>query len=353
MMIADTNTINREACEWIAKLHDGDPSPQELSALEAWMKQSPEHSAELRRMAKRWDELNVLTELAVSVEVSSANRISKRLFFWSFFGRRGAIGAVATVAVLMAITTFWSPLNFLDKDAPPSSVYATAIGEQRLVTLADDSTVLLNTNSQLRVDYNGEFRNLYLIQGEAFFDVASNRSRPFRVFAGSGMISAVGTAFSVYLKEKTVEVTVTEGSVEIRGAQYTGGGGELSTTSIKNRPVVNAGQVAIYDQHVKSIESIASVDQVEVSRKLAWQDGLLRFSGDPLGEVVQEVSRYTSLSIVILDPELRDLRIGGSFEVGETEKMFEALQSGFAVRVERIDESLVHLSLLAHTPSKP
>ena len=74
--------------------------------------------------------------------------------------------------------------------------------------------------------------------------------------------------------------------------------------------------------------------------------GLLKFSGDPLEKVIQEVSRYTSLSIVILDPELRDLRVGGFFEVGETQKMLEALETGFGVQTERIDENLIHLSIV-------
>jgi len=350
MRTTETNTINREACAWIAKLHDGDPSPQELAALQEWMKQSPAHNAELRRMAKRWDELNILTELAVPMEALGGQETSAPWFSLGRFGRRGALGALVGASALVVIAIFWAPINFIGDGAPPVSVYTTAVGEQRLVTLADNSTVLLNTNSQLRVDYNGEFRNLYLIQGEAYFDVASNPNRPFQVFAGNGMFRAIGTSFSVYLKAQTVEITVTEGSVEIIDVQDAAGSGALSMVSIKDRPIVKAGEVAIYDQYIESVESIAPINPMEVSRKLAWQDGLLRFSGDPLGDVVAEVSRYTSLAIVILDPDLRDLRIGGSFAVGETDKMFEALQSGFGVRVDRIDESLVHLSLRTQAP---
>lgn len=343
-----STTINREACDWVAKLHDGDPTREDLEALQAWADQSPAHIAELRRMAKRWEELNVLTELAVPVELPGTRTIARSWWPVSPFARMGAIGALA--AAMVAIAVLWTQFEFGGGERPAVSVYATAIGEQRLVTLADNSTVLLNTNSRIRVDYTDEFRSVYLIHGEAHFNVTSHPERPFQVLAGNGMFRAVGTAFSVYLKEQTVELTVTEGSVEIRNAQEAAGSAEVMTADVEVRPIVEAGQVAVYDQYIESIESIAPIDEVEVSRKLAWQDGQLRFYGDPLGEVVNEVSRYTSLSIVILDPELRDLRIGGNFAVGETEKMFEALETGFNVRVERVNESLVHLSVVSKTP---
>ena len=85
------------------------------------------------------------------------------------------------------------------------------------------------------------------------------------------------------------------------------------------------------------------LDRDELDRKLSWRSGLIKFSGDPLEEVVSEISRYTSLTIVILDPELRDLRVGGLFKVGETHKMFEALEVGFGVHAERINDELIHL----------
>jgi|TARA_Y100000294_G_scaffold177844_1_gene205175 transmembrane sensor len=352
MMYSRTSKINQEACAWIAKLHGAEPSPQELEALRDWMQQSPENKAELRRMAKRWDELNVLTELAVPVEIPGVRKTRKGSFFLGSFGRRVWVGAFAAAAVFMFITVLWPQLSF-NRDAPSSLAYSTAIGEQRLVTLPDNSTVLLNTNSQVRVDYTRKFRNLHLVQGEAHFDVSSNPDRPFQVYAGKGMVRAVGTAFSIYLKEKIVEVTVVEGVVEINVVQDTFDINKPSKDTGENLTIINAGQSAIFDQNIGSIALIETSDQSEISRKLSWHEGLLRFSGDPLEEVVNEVSRYTSLSIVILDPELRGLRIGGFFKVGETDKMFEALEAGFDVRVERIDENLVHLSAITPATSNP
>lgn len=343
--------INREACAWIARLHDGEPSPERLAELREWMRQSPAHKAELRRMAERWDELNVLTELAVPVAASGLRKVGKASSLNDRFSRKWVVSALTAAAVL-AVVVFWPP-GLIDKNPSASQAYVTAIGEQQRVTLPDNSTVLLNTNSRLRVDYSSEFRNAYLIQGEAHFEVTPNPNRPFRVFAGNGMVRALGTAFSVHLKADLVEVTVTEGSVEINPVQDAAGSSVPPIDTGESLAVVRAGQSAVFDQVVESVQSIETIGDAELSRKLSWQQGLLRFSGDPLAHVVQEVSRYTSLSIVITDPELRDLRIGGFFEVGETAKMFEALERGFGVHVEYVDDNLVHLSRAASVTDKP
>lgn len=347
-MNAQTDKIHREACAWIARLHDAEPSPEELKALQCWMQKSPQHRAELRRMAACWEQLNVLTELAVPVDSTGWRSISWSSQLLAVLSPRMAAGALATIATIALVVLLWQPTHPTSVSQTELPTYTTAIGEQQRVTLPDRSTALLNTNSQLRVVYNNEYRNVYLIQGEAHFDVMPNPSQPFRVFAGNGMVRAVGTAFSVHLKETVVEVTVTEGSVKINTIQDNLSGRVASIDPADDLSVVSAGQSAIFDQEVESVESVETIDQQEIERKLAWQEGLLRFSGAPLEEVIEEVSRYTPLSIVILDSQLRELPIGGFFEVGKTEKMFEALEEGFGVRVEHIDANLVHLSVITN-----
>ena len=353
-MSLHSNDINAEACAWIARLHDAPPSNEELAALEAWMRQSPQHKAELVRMAERWEELNVLTELAVPFEDPGLRDADSRGSSALRFGTWRALAAVSVAAAAIFVALLWQPLTTQRGGESPEPHYVTAVGEQQLVTLPDYSTALLNTNSQLRVDYSGEFRDMYLIQGEAYFEVMPNPDKPFRVVAGNGLVWAVGTAFSVRLKDDTVEVTVTDGSVQIKPVKKISNAGMSSAESAGRSPsVVKAGQSAVFDQVIESVESIEYVDASEISRKLAWQDGLLKFSGERLEDVVKEVSRYTPLSIVITDSELREEPIGGFFEVGETEKMFEALETSFGVRVDRINDNLVHLSASADEGETP
>lgn len=339
-MNTETTRINREACAWIAKLHGAELSPQERIRLQRWLRQSAQHSAELRRMARRWEELNVLTELAVPVETPGLWQLLKGASGLNPFRHIAVFGAFAAAAVLVFAVVLWPQLNTAG-GAPSASAYATAIGEQRLVTLSDGSTILMNTDSQVSVDYTRDYRTVHLIRGEAHFDVSPQPHRPFRVFAGRGLVRAVGTAFSVYLKEDTVEVTVTKGQVEIDAIQSAAGSAAPAPAQKQKLAVISAGQSAIFDQVVKSVEM---VKLEEIPHKLSWHEGLVKFAGAPLEEVVEEISRYTPVSIEILDPELKSLRIGGFFRVGETNKMFEALEASFGVSVEHVDENLVHLS---------
>jgi len=343
-----TTSINQQACAWIAKLH-GEPSAKDLQNFRAWMAQSPAHKTEVRQLAKLWGELDVLTELAVVQEPLSTQSTSARLFDkvaalikFSNWNRPLAAMVTATLVAVLALPVI------IDINR---TTYSTDIGKQELITLRDGSTVLLNTNSSIRVDYSLETRNISLLSGQAHFEVTKDNTRPFKVYAGKGLVRAVGTAFSVYLQPDIIEVTVTEGTIELSAvapAPAPTNQPETEPTApsktITKLSLVTAGQNATMDQDTSSIDSIEVIDAPEIVQKLAWHQGLLRFSGDPLEDVVAEISRYTDLSIVILDPEIRDLRIGGFFKVGETEKMFQALETSFGINVKRQGNHSVHLT---------
>jgi len=344
MKTFNTSGITRQACEWVAKLHEADLSENEQSELKAWMANSKEHRTEIKRVAQRWDDLNDLTLLAVPIDQPKSVKNHGR----AYFTRTKLQFSFASLAVLVVFATVVLKMDLWPQAAPEIQVaqelqsYSTDIGEQRLIILPDSSTVLLNTNSRFSVAYSPEFRDIYLIDGEAHFEVQSINERPFRVFAGKSEVRAVGTAFSVYLKKATVDVTVTHGSVEIDSISDSVADKPQSVASdeASMRSIVKAGHVAKFDQLIGSIETKALSEDSIVP---AWHNGKLKFTGEPLTQVIEEVSRYSPLSIVILDSELRNLRIGGLFDAGEINKMFEALEAGFDIEVDHINERLVHL----------
>jgi len=222
-------------------------------------------------------------------------------------------------------------------------LYSTDVGEQKPITLADGSRVLLNTDSRIQVNYSAQQREVFLLRGEAYFEVAHNAERPFLVYAGANMVRAVGTAFTVYLKKQDIEVVVTEGIVEL-SAMANGSGGRTAKNLIKpaiKLADIKAGQSADFNQEVESIQPVMPL---EIKRKLSWREGILAFSGEPLEQVVAEISRYTPVTIVISDPAIRNVRIGGYFKVGATDALLEALETSFGVRVNRVNDKLVYLA---------
>lgn len=375
-MSTNSMTINQEACEWIAKMHDADLSVEQAEQLRQWMAQSLAHKQELKRMAQRWDELNVLTELAVplvpdaiAADNSQRSPVAASGFFETlsntFNGSVLASAAVLVLVVGLALTLL--PGNPIVN----TQTYTTAIGEQRKVILSDSSVVQLNTNSVVVVSYTASERGIHLQQGEAHFTVSHNPQKPFLVRAGNGIVRAVGTAFSVRLYEHSVDVIVTEGRVALNKVD-TALPASSTTPSSRKAPAItpstaaeqseflssrvdlaqriaepaylDAGQGAIFDTATDSIELVEALDTEALKRKLSWRNGLIRFTGVPLEEVVAEISRYTPLKIMIRESELKTLRIGGLFKVGETQKMFDVLETGFGVYAHQIDSNTVYLT---------
>lgn len=361
----DRKAISEEAAAWLIKL-DGDraPSAEELASLREWLSRSPVHREQLRSFAEFWGKMNVLTELSVSLghaERRSSRRFASRSrLALPLFARASLAAAVIVIGIA---TTFWlrpDPLSSND-------FYATAVGQQRSMTLADGSLVILNTNTQIKVDYNNEYRNIRLLQGEAHFTVAKNPLRPFRVYAGNGMVQAVGTAFSVYLRDDSVDVTVTEGKVVLvsvgqanvdllpqpgrlpGGDQSSGSIAMFDDGLIEALGTIKAGESATFQNAANAdvariIDAIETIEAPEMAKRLSWREGILTFAGDPLSVVVDEISRYTTVSIEISDPVVRATRIGGRFPIGETDAMFDALEANFGLRVTRLSHDRVLLS---------
>lgn len=369
----DKRQVAEEAAEWLIRLDSEHPTTgDELKALSDWLARSPVHREELGRLASLWNRMNIMTELAVPVAKGGSNGSARfraeevnrpRNRRWNHV----AWGLMATVAITMAAVFLVRENSSLPTE---SGVYETRIGQQSTVSLSDGSSVVLNTNSRINVDYDNRYRNVYLSQGEALFTVAKVADIPFRVYAGSGRIEALGTAFSVRLDEEAVKITVTEGRVSLASATKRHPGGVERTTeagsdSGGSKPAVpgligdafrtvgrlGAGQVAtmyttgeMAASGERTAPAIESVTSEELAQQLAWSDGVLLFSGDTLDDVVKELGRYTSITIEIPDAELRNMRVGGRFPLGETEAMLGALEANFELHIKRPNRDRVILT---------
>ena len=314
---------------------------------------------ELGSLARFWGRANVLTELAIPLDKPQHGRPG-----YAEGTRATRLGPVSMAAGLAAATLFVGIAVFLaiapsvrtdssvDKTAIGSGGdghYATAIGQQRTVTLDDGSVARLNTNTRLSVEYDERYRDIRLQAGEVHFTVARNGDRPFRVYAGASRIQAVGTAFAVHIKDGDVDVLVTEGSVEIAATRNPPPAGRLGDDldALHLLGTLQVGQqttIRRSGQRAGAIDEIRTVEPIEIEKKLGWRDGLLTFAGDPLEQVVAEISRYTTVTVDIPDPEVRAIRIGGRIAVGETDGMIAALETNFGLRVIRIGDDRIEIT---------
>lgn len=349
--IPNREIIEQEACAWIARFDARNMSAQEIAEFRTWIGRSEMHRDCFNQYLRTWKDFEEFSERSVSEvldtfaeEPKPLSALGKLTGGWSnAIGRQAAITAV--VGFLM-IALLGIAIRFVlnDGGGQPLVIYATAVGENKSVSLADGTQIRLNTNSRMEVTYTKQERSIRLLKGEAFFDVIHDPKRPLVVYAGSGLVQAIGTAFVVRLKDADVEVLVTEGRVRL--ASMTEPGSHLNEVQSKTSivvplAVVESGQNAKFAIDVEAIDTISS-DEIE--RKLAWRDGALIFKGDPLEHVIEEVGRYTPIKIVISDPQIRDMKIGGYFRTGEVEAMLDALEESFSIRVMRINDRLIYLS---------
>ena len=347
------SVVESEALAWIAQLNGDSVTEKDLAAFREWVNRSPAHQAEIRELAALWTDLNALT--VMDEPIRQADAVSKRLRKQGRWKRWAVLPVLAGAAAVCALVL--SPV-ILPTDAGDETyqqavnvplVFKTAKGEHQVYSFEDGSIITLNTDSHIEVDFNKDQRDVRLIKGEALFTVAHDEKRPFLVFANDGIVRAVGTEFSVHLANDAIDVLVSEGSVELSTLKPTQPSLEqLSATQsssgspkVASLGIIKAGQTA----RVKSSEAaIALVSTEVIDAELSWRVGRIEFTGEGLEQAIDEYTRYTNLNIVIADPELNDIRLGGSFPTGETDLFFNTLELQFGINVDKSNGDTVYLT---------
>jgi transmembrane sensor len=317
----------REASDWFARMNADDVTADDHVRFETWLHAHSCNEKAYAELTATWRELVRSGPLVRAVHFGQVmNAASAR----SARSRHWLAGAVAATIGAIVVGIGWNLYRQKEETR-----FQTAIGEQAAVALPDGSSFDLNTNSRVEVDYSQRTRVIRLERGEAYFKVAHDTHRPFWVHAGDRWVRAVGTAFNVYLRPAGVEVTVSEGTVNVVNAAADEAP-PSDASYAKSAASVTAGEQA--DAHGRA-DVIHALDTTQLSRLLAWRKSSLYFQDEPLGEVVNELMRYTTLKIEIADDSLRQLPVGGTFQTSPegAEALLRMLQDGFGTKIRRVD----------------
>lgn len=335
------------AREWVAKLDAADLSASDAEGLRLWLAEDPDNAALLAKRLDDWSALNLLSELTHFGLNDHRQGMGERMRrFWMPVTTAGY--AAYGLAVLLIAVLFTSSELGLDvmpsSDEPTEFVgldITTLVGEVAVESLPDGSVVHVNTISEAEISYTEDERSVVLKSGEAFFDVAHETDRPFIVYAGETSVRAVGTAFAVHLENGAVSVSVTEGTVEFTSEGITTLV-SAETDSFEDAAVDQAqGNVIFYEDS----QTVVNIESLEIlNRRFSWQEGMLEFRGEPLAQAVEELSRYTSARIEIVDDSIRDVRLGGYFKIGDLDGLASTLELGFDIHMDVVSEDLIQLS---------
>lgn len=327
--------LDAEAAAWLVKLDQDEVKPATIRALRDWLAENNRHKEAFERISRFWDGLSVLEELEDIAESTHELEPDKRIWF----SRRQGFSIASSLALLVGGGAAYLVYHNLQPDQ-----YVTAVGEQRAIRLTDGSEIQLNTDSHIEVAINQKSRVVKLLKGEAHFVVATDPQRPFSVRAGRGVFTAIGTAYTVRLRPSSaVEITVSEGRVAMSPEPTRSRSKQSVQLPVNDGQdaALEAGQNAVFTDRVRSVQEISRDD---LARKGAWRYGQLSYAGEPLSDVIADISRYTEMRINIADSDIKSLPVGGSFRVGEIDALFETLEITFDLQIEYLDGGRVLIS---------
>lgn len=298
--------MREQAAAWVVRLQ-AEPSTLDLQRFEQWRNQSSEHAAAYDAAMTAWSQVgDVATEPRVLAmrrdALERARRTARR---WD---RRTLVAVVSFLILAPVVALTWLHLR-----APQVQKFQTAHGEQRVIVLADGSRLSLDALTEVDVSYTKEVRSILLASGRANFEVARDVTRPMNVAAGSRIVTALGTVFTVEREPGQVVVTLVEGKVAVSSVDTMAK--PIEMTPLQQLRMTDDGKVSLRE----------GIDPIEA---LAWREGKLVFDDEPLTAAVARMNNYGAIPMLV-DGPARELRISGVFRAGDTAAFVEAIESYF------------------------
>jgi transmembrane sensor len=346
----DSIQIEELAGRWLARRDRPDWSERDEAEFQAWLEQSTAHTVAFVRLEAAWKQAKRLKALSAGVQpgqvpapedwrltpffdkpaqplASGVSALEPRETRDAGVFKRRSLRALAAMVLLVAAGgAAWH----VWADRPD---YSTPVGGLASVPMSDGSKVTLNTDSHIRIEVTDTERRVELQQGEAYFEVAKDPSRPFVVAVGEKRVIAVGTAFSVRLNGNDVRVAITEGRVRIEE-----GAGNSTSVTDERTLTLSAGSVA------RTSESGVLVQEKpipEIQGDLSWRTGYLIFRNTPLADAIAEFNRYNVRKIFVDDPAVAAIRVSGKFRCTEFEAFVRLLEAGFPIRARSVHDRIV------------
>jgi ferric-dicitrate binding protein FerR (iron transport regulator) len=303
----------------IKKLTDylnGELSKEESNEIKAWFSQSDETKKELDHLEIIWGLTDRLDQMEKIDKQEARRKIDSRTTLknqWKIFLLSFQKAAAILIFPILLFSAYQAFQPGSERAAEQE--FVTAYGTRSTLTLPDGSKVWLNSGSKLRYGqgFDQEDRTIYLT-GEAFFDVAANKSKPFDVVTGKFTVRAQGTEFNVFsYNDDEFETSLEEGATQIFPSACKGTDGPL----FEMKP----GQRAKFD----GIRGELIIANVDVSQFSTWREGKLTFKNTPMNEVFMKLERWFNVDIELKDAELLKYRYTAIFENETVQQALEML----------------------------
>jgi transmembrane sensor len=326
------------ATAWFARRRSGSMPAAEAAELEAWLAADPANRAAYDAVDLTWRAAEALRSdpevLSLREEALKARYLPRRRLMGVGLAAAAVIGAVLLSP--LALTSVGALRALHDQE------FRTGVGQQATVKLPDGSVVTLNTDTVLRTRADKGQRLLFLDKGQAYFKVAHDPAHPFVVAAGGRTVTALGTQFDVRVGPREFRVTLVQGKVRVE-APATAVGLALAKAGAPITPgPVQATEMTAGSEFAATDNRHWNVTTTDVDKETSWLRGQLIFERERLGDVAEELNRYSTKKIVV-DGDAANIPVTAAFKAGDVDGFVRAVKDYGFVRVVSENNKAVEL----------
>jgi transmembrane sensor len=309
----DAKAVRTKAAEWVlARRLTETWNEADQAALDNWLEESLVNRLAYLRLEATWLRTRRLAALRSSSDDGNNPPATRR--------NRSFLIRITTASIVIAVAVAATATVYLLR--PGMKTYTTAIGNHATVTLADGSTIELNTDTVVRVSNDQNRRTATLEKGEAYFHIKHDFLHPFAVRAAGHVITDLGTEFTVRRGTNGLTVALLEGRARFDSA---GIWPNSQGTVLTPGDVVKTAGNSVF---------IARHPVAKLKTELAWRSGVLVFENATLTDAAQELNRYNSQKIVIADDAVGRLRFDASIRTDGVRVFTRVARQVFGLRVE-------------------
>ncbi len=311
--------IVEQAIAWHLQMNTAEAKASERVAFKVWLNQDTLHSDAYQRVEDMFQPFEQVDAKAAKRSIDIVLKAERKLST-----RKNLSGIALSLTLLIATAIGWQ--------MPVTKVMLadnkTAVGEIKTIALSDNSRIVLNTNTALDVDFNGEQRIIKLYKGEVFVEVAKDANRPFLVETEHGSARALGTQFVVNVEPDSTAVGVIESKVEA-----------CNTPAYINLKTLSKGQKHCVTLHPNqriniSQQSLGKVHAVDASEMSGWISGNVIYDNKPLPIVLNDLQRYSTEKLVFSEAALQHIQVSGVLPINNIPHAISILGAQFNLQIE-------------------
>ncbi|SED61229.1 FecR family protein [Rhodobacter sp. 24-YEA-8] len=315
-----------QALDWFVNLRNEAPSARASQAFADWLAEDSRHADEFLRLEDMWGAPGFRDAVLAAAPAQSGVfglRSASRAAGRSAWPRMARAGVAAAAVFMLALGIWQGPHLWRIWH----SDFYTVAGEQANLTLPDGSTMILNTASAVAIDFADGRREIRLLEGEAWFGVIPDTSRPFRVTGQYGTVTVTGTKFSLRLGADHDTVVLEEGRVEVAGS-----GAVAPPVTLEPEQMIFLGP-----------SGLSQVQAADSASALAWRQGRILFDETPLSTVVDELQRYRSGTVMMMNSAVAGMAVSGNYRLDDVETAMRILAETAGLSLTRIPGGIIIL----------